>query len=80
MQDIILFLIIIIMAESVTPKKASTFDSFDNDYLKAFPDLETGKFAADHCASTQACSDYQKVIFQTSIESKVILVLFIAKT
>ena len=80
MQDIILFLIIIKMAESVTPKKASTFDSFDNDYLKAFPDLETGKFAADHCASTQACSDYQKVIFQTSIESKVILVLFIAKT
>ena len=61
-----------IMAENVTPKKASTFDSFDNDYLKAFPDLETGKFAAEHCASTQACSDYQKVIFRSSIETKVI--------
>ena len=65
------------MSEKVSPKKASTFDSFDNDYLNAFPDHETGKFAAEHCASTQACSDYQKVIFQQSIASKVIFILTI---
>jgi hypothetical protein len=64
---------IFIMADNSTPKKSDTFDSFDQEYLNAFPDLDTVKFAVDHCASTQACSDYQKVIFRRGIESNVII-------
>ena len=66
------FFWIFMMADNSTPKKSvNDFDSFDQEYLNAFPDLDTVKFAVEHCASTQACSDYQKVIVQTGIESKV---------
>ena len=61
------------MEEPVTAK--SSFDSFDQDFLSGF-DFKNeinGKMgdAEGHCASTQACTDYQKVIIQKELSAKV---------
>ena len=58
------------MEEPVSAK--DSFESFDSDFLKGFDTKGKLEDVDAHCASTQACTDYQKVNFHHDFETKVI--------
>ena len=57
------------MDESVAAK--SSFDSFDADFIKSFDFDGKVEDNMEKCASTQECSDYQKVNFEKNLKNKV---------
>jgi hypothetical protein len=69
------FLIFCIVMEDTLDAKNS-FDSFDADFIKGFDFDGKVEDTLDKCASTQECSDYQKVNFEKIFENQVIIFVF----
>ena len=71
------FIAFLFMEETVTTK--SSFDSFDADFIKGFDFDGKMEDYDQKCATTQECTDYQKVSFEMIFCSQVIFMFIFRK-